>query len=172
MRAFRIETPRLILRPMDASDLEALLEIFGDPKVVASFDAEPFDREQVQRWMQPNLAHQETYGYGLFSVIEKGEDVLIGDCGLEHMHLHQEPVTELGYDFRSDRWNQGFATEAASAVRDFAFGDLGLPSLISLIRVGNQASRRVAEKVGMHLVEEITINKIHYWHFAIPNPSA
>jgi ribosomal-protein-alanine N-acetyltransferase len=172
MNTLRIETPRLILRPMEDSDLEALLEIFGDPQVVASFDTEPFDRQQVQRWMQPNLVHQETYGYGLFSVIEKNENELIGDCGLEHMHLHREPVTELGYDFRSDRWNRGFATEAASAVRDFAFGELGLPSLISLIRVGNQASRRVAEKVGMRLVEEININEIRYWHFAIRRHAA
>ncbi|HEY69262.1 MAG TPA: GNAT family N-acetyltransferase [Anaerolineae bacterium] len=172
MRDFHIETPRLILRPMETSDLEALLEIFGDPKVVASFDTEPFDRKQVQRWMQPNLEHQETYGYGLFSVIEKAEGMLIGDCGLEHMHLHGEPVTELGYDFRSDRWNQGYATEAASAVRDYAFGELGIPSLISLIRVGNQASRRVAEKVGMRLMEEITINRIRYWHFVIHRRTA
>jgi RimJ/RimL family protein N-acetyltransferase len=167
MKTTQIDTPRLILRPMKPSDLDDLLEIFGDPKVMASFDTAPFNREQMRRWMEPNLEHQEAHGYGLFSVIEKAEGILIGDCGLEHMQLQGEDVTELGYDFRSDRWNQGFATEAASAVRDFAFEELKLHSLISLIRVGNQASRRVAEKVGMHLVDTFTQKGIRYWRYAI-----
>jgi ribosomal-protein-alanine N-acetyltransferase len=166
-----LETPRLILRPMESSDLDALLEIFGDPQVMASFDAEPFNRDQMQRWMQPNLEHQEAHGYGLFSVIERVGGVLIGDCGLEHMQVQGDAVTELGYDFRSDRWSQGFATEAASAVRDFAFEELGLPSLISLIRVGNLASRRVAEKVGMRLADMFTQSEIRYWRYAIERPT-
>ena len=124
----------------------------------------------MQRWLQRNLAHQEEFGYGLFSVILKSENLLIGDCGLEHMDVEGEQKTELGYDFRSDYWNQGYATEAASAVRDFAFYSLKLPGLISLIRKGNQSSRRVAEKVGMDLEKEITRYAIDYWIFSIANP--
>jgi RimJ/RimL family protein N-acetyltransferase len=55
---------------------------------------------------------------------------------------------ELGYNFRSELWNQGYVTEAACAVREYAFDVLHLPHIISLIRVGNLLSRRVAEKVG------------------------
>ena len=164
-----IETLRLTLRLMELSDLDDLLHIFGDPKVMASFDAEPFNREQMERWLQRNLAHQKTYGYGLFSVILKSDHTLIGDCGLEHMEIGGESATELGYDFRSDYWNQGYATEAASAVRDYAFKVLSLPSLISLIRVGNQASKRVSEKIGMKLIDEITVNGVRYWKYGIEN---
>jgi ribosomal-protein-alanine N-acetyltransferase len=167
----RLETPRLVLRSMRASDLDALLRIFGDPKVMAAFAEVPFDREQMRRWMKPNLAHQRRYGYGLFSVILKAEETLIGDCGLEHMEVDGKQVTELGYDFRSDYWNHGFATEAASAVRDYAINELKLPRLISLIRVGNQASRRVSEKIGMRCVAEITRNGIAYWEYAMDKTS-
>lgn len=63
-------------------------------------------------------------------------------------------VAELGYDFRSDYWNQGYATEAAIAVRNYAFNILRLPRLISLIRVKNMASQRMAVKVGMTILSE------------------
>jgi RimJ/RimL family protein N-acetyltransferase len=96
---------------------------------------------------------------------ETGE--LIGDCGLEQME--DQAAAELGYDFRSDFWNQGYATEAAAGVRDYAFYTLGLPQLISLIRVGNIASRRVAEKVGMTLAEEFTRYDIRYWKYSLRN---
>ena len=86
---------------------------------------------------------------------------------MERLDENDLPVAELGYDFRSDHWNQGYATEAASTVRDFAFRELDLPKLISLIRVGNEASRRVAEKVGMRLEAEITRYEIRYWRYAL-----
>jgi [ribosomal protein S5]-alanine N-acetyltransferase len=163
----RLETARLILRPMLETDIDALLRIFTDVKVMAAFNHDPFTREQMARWLQRNLDDQNQYGYGLFSVILKESGELIGDCGLEQMEVEGVRVAELGYDFRSDYWNQGFATEAACAVRDYAFDILQLPQLISLIRVGNLASKRVAEKVGMTLAEEFTRYEIRYWKYSI-----
>lgn len=159
---FRLETPRLSLREMRAEDAEALLVVFSDPRVMASFPGEtPFDANRMAAWVGRNLEHQRSHGYGLFSVMHKSDGVLIGDCGLERMTVG----VELGYDLRSDYWGQGLATEAAAAVRDFAFTTLGLVDLVSLIRVGNEASRRVAEKIGMSLAEEIDRNSAAYWLF-------
>jgi [ribosomal protein S5]-alanine N-acetyltransferase len=165
--ASRLETERLLLRPMLETDFGALHLIFSDAKVMAAFDHPPFTRKQMMRWLGRNLNHQQEFGYGLFSVILKETGELIGDCGLEQMQ--DMGAAELGYDFRSDFWNQGYATEAALAVRDYAFHDLHLPQLISLIRVGNLASKRVAEKVGMTLAEEFTRNEIRYWRYSMKN---
>ena len=162
-----LETSSLILRAMQATDVDDLLLIFSDPKVMAAFDAELFDRSQMTQWLQRNLDHQSQYGYGLFSVILKADRTLIGDCGLEMMEVDNVQVAELGYDFRSDFWHQGLATEAAAAVRDYAFQTLGLSQLISLIRVGNRASQRVAEKIGMQRMSEITRNGHQYWKYAL-----
>lgn len=144
-----LETERLLLRPLVGDDLGALTGIFGDPAVMAAFAEAPLAREQVERWLARNLAHQQEHGYGLFAVCLKDDGRLIGDCGLELMDIEGERVAELGYDFRSDCWNRGYATEAVRAVRHYAFDVLGLPLLVSLIRPGNDASARVAEKAGL-----------------------
>ncbi len=162
-----IETPRLLLRPMRPEDVDDLLTIFSDPKVMASFGGILFDRAQMEQWVERNLEHQARHGYGLFSVIHKADQRLIGDCGLEHMELDGVPAAELGYDLRSDYWGRGLATEAAAAVRDYAFGVLGLARLVSLIRQGNLASRRVAEKIGMRPEADITRHGQTYWVFAL-----
>lgn len=172
MRDPVLETERLVLRPMVAADLEELCAIFGDPAVMASFAAEPLDREQTGRWLTRNLDHQREHGYGLFAVCLKGGGRLIGDCGLEHMDLAGERVAELGYDFRSDHWNRGYATEAARAVRDFAFGTLGLPRLVSLIRPGNPASERVAQKTGLERTGQIEHDGRTYLRYEIDGPSS
>jgi ribosomal-protein-alanine N-acetyltransferase len=162
-----IETIRLSLRRMVPEDLEELLEIFTDSKVMDSFGVPPFTREQMMGWVERNLAHQNEHGYGLFSVILKSENRLIGDCGLEHMILEGQEVVELGYDLASRYWGQGLATEAAQAVRDYAFTALDLRELVSLIQTGNIASRRVSEKLGMQLRRTFSRNGRQYALYSI-----
>jgi ribosomal-protein-alanine N-acetyltransferase len=151
---------------MREDDANALLEVFADPVVMASFPGTPpFGLMRMKAWVARNLSHQNEHGYGLFSVVHKLDGILIGDCGLERMEIG----VELGYDLRRDYWGRGLATEAATAVRDFAFTTLGLDRVVSLIRAGNDRSRRVAEKIGMSLVEEIERNGATYWLYRVTN---
>jgi ribosomal-protein-alanine N-acetyltransferase len=151
---------------MRAEDAEDLLRVFADPEVMAAFGSDPFDRPRMERWVRRNLDHQARHGYGLFSVVLKANGLLIGDCGLERMEIGGEVEAELGYDLRRDYWHRGLATEAATAVRDYAFWELRLPRLISLIRHGNRASQRVAEKLGMRLTADITRHGQGYWLYS------
>lgn len=167
--ASRLRTERLVLRSMVAADLDDLLGIFGDPVVMAAFREAPLGREQVRRWLARNLDHQREHGYGLFAVCLKTNDRVIGDCGLELIQMSGEQVAELGYDFRSDQWNRGYATEAARAVRDFAFGVLRLPRLVSLIQPGNPASERVAKKTGLEKTGRIERAGRTYLRYEIEN---
>ena len=162
-----IETKRLLLRTMRADDVDDLFAIFTDPRVMALFGGSLFDRIQMERWLQRNLEHQQQYGYGLFAVIFSATGCFIGDCGLENMEIEGVVETELGYDLHSDHWQRGLATEAAMAVRDYAFGDLKLCRLVSLIRHGNRASRRVAEKIGMRVTAELTRGAVAYRLYSI-----
>jgi ribosomal-protein-alanine N-acetyltransferase len=166
-RGREIETTRLRLRPMRADDVDALLSIFAGPTVMASFGGVLFGRAEMQHWVQRNLEHQAQHGYGLFSVILKAKETLVGDCGLEHMTVGGAAEVELGYDFKGAFWNRGLATEAAAAVRDHAFGTLQLPRLISLIRPGNPASQRVAEKIGMRLTGTVLNHDQEYSLFSL-----
>jgi RimJ/RimL family protein N-acetyltransferase len=151
-----IETNRLILRLMKENDFDAIMKVFTDKNVMKSFNLQSFSREQMKKWMDRNLDHQNKYGYGLYSVILKSNQELIGDCGLEHTEFEEKPCVEIGYDFLSKYWNQGYATEAAKAVKDHAIEKLNIDpkSLCSFIRKNNKASQRVSEKIGMQKIKE------------------
>ena len=74
---------------------------------------------------------------------------------------------ELGYHVRRDLWGQGLAPEGARACRDYGFNRLGAERIISLVRIGNLPSRRVAEKVGMKLWKETIYRDLAHWVMAI-----
>jgi RimJ/RimL family protein N-acetyltransferase len=153
-----LTTKRLLLRPMTAEDEVPLLQVFADPRVMAAFDRGPFSAAEMHGWLARRLEHHARHGFGLYAVALRETSDVIGDCGLERMEIDSRPEVELGYDFRSDHWGRGLATEAAQACRDHGFDLLGCHRLVSLIAPGNLASRRVAEKVGMNLEKQI-----HKW---------
>ena len=167
-----LETRRLILRKMTMEDLDDLLRIFSDPRVMQSFGGALFDRARMKQWLLRNLDHQDQYGYGLFSVILKASGELVGDCGLEHTEVEGSPEVEIGYDFLSTYWGRGLATEAASAVRDYAFDQPGLARVISLIRPDNFASIRVAQKIGMVKEKECLRGGQRYYVYSLFRGSA
>lgn len=90
-------------------------------------------------------------------VLKEGEE-LIGDCGLVWQDVNGVLEPEVGYHVHRAHWGRGLATEAARAVRDYAFATLGCDHVISLIRPENMPSRRVAEKNGL------TLQRVVFWH--------
>jgi RimJ/RimL family protein N-acetyltransferase len=167
-----ILTKRLQLRLMTTGDLDALLTIFTDRRVMAAFDSPPFTNEQMRAWLERNLRHQDEHGFGLFAVIERASGELIGDCGLEDVRVLADGTctAEIGYDFRSSHWGRGLATEAAVAVRDFAFDQGGVNRLIAMVRARNERSRRVAERIGMTLDGEDLVAGVGYWRLSLDRP--
>lgn len=165
-----LTTPRLTLRPMSADDVDALLALFGDPRFMAAFDAPVFDRSRMQAWVGSNLEHQDRFGYGLFTIVERDNGDVIGDCGIETIEIDGRAESELGYDLRRDRWGRGLATEAAGAVARYAFADHGLTRLISLVRDGNRRSARVAEKIGMEADGRMRRGDVEYMVYAVESP--
>ena len=163
-----IETNRLILRLMNENDFDDMLEIFTDKNVMKSFNLQSFSRAQMKKWVDRNLDHQNKYGYGLFSVILKSNQELIGNCGLEHTEFEEKPCVEIGYDFLSKYWNQGYATEAAKAVKVYAIEELNIDpkSICSFIRKNNKASQRVSEKIGMQKIKEYKAHNIDRYLYA------
>jgi RimJ/RimL family protein N-acetyltransferase len=150
----RLETPRLLVRPLQASDVEALVEIWGDPEVMRHMGG-PRDHEKVRQALEGELRTNSSDLLGFCSVVEKASGRLIGDCGLTKKEVDGRDEVELVYLFAADSWGKGYATEAASAMRDYALGSLRLRRLIALVDPENVASARVAEKVGMHFEKEV-----------------
>lgn len=88
------------------------------------------------------------------ALILKESNVLIGFCGFIHQTIDGDQYIELGYRLDEPCWGSGLATEAAGAVRDYAFNVLQIPLLVSIIHYQNHASKRVAQKIGMRLMKQ------------------
>lgn len=149
-----LETPRLIVREFCAEDVDALAHVISDPETMRFYTA-PFNRGEVQEWIERNRRRYSKDGHGLWAMILKTSGGLIGDCGLVVQDVDGTNEIEVAYHVRRDLWGQGLATEAARACRDFGFAHLPVERLISLIRPENLASRRVAEKNGMTVWKEV-----------------
>ncbi len=154
---FVVETTRLRLRRFRREDVDAVYAIIGDD-VAMQYYPRTFDRNDAKQWVERNLRRYADDGFGLFAVILKDSDALIGDCGVIRQVVEGEPQIEVGYHFRRDRWGHGYATEAARACMGLAFDAFGAEKVISLIRPENVPSRRVAERNGMNLEREV----MHY----------
>ncbi|CAN5465486.1 GNAT family N-acetyltransferase [soil metagenome] len=146
-----IETPRLSLRHFVAADLDPLSELMANADFMR-FASGVFTREQTASFLFDRVIAPAQAGLpSLFAVILREENRLIGYCGFFRQIVDQENEIEIGYRLSPDYWNRGLATEAAQAVRGYAFEVLKLERVISLIHPENHASRRVTEKNGMTL---------------------
>lgn len=144
-----LETKRLILRPIEPADARALTAVFGDPLVMRFGDG-PQTAAWVREWVAWVAQDYAQRGYGPLAVVQKESGEIIGYCGLFYFaDINGFPEVELGYRLARSAWGRGFATEAAAAVRDYAFDTLALQRLVSLIDPANKASIAVAEKLGM-----------------------
>jgi [ribosomal protein S5]-alanine N-acetyltransferase len=126
------------------------------------FYIKPFDRHGTEEWVARNRQRYAKDGHGLWAMILKTSGELIGDCGLVVQEIDGANEIEVAYHVRRDQWGQGLATEAARACRDYGFANLPVNRLVSMIRPENFSSRRVAEKNGMTIWEEVMrVNFLH-----------
>lgn len=160
-----LETERLLLREMVPGDVDDLLAVFSDAETMR-FYPKPLDHQGAQAWIERNRRRYSKDGFGLWALMLK-TGRLIGDCGLVAQEVDGVEAVEIGYHVHRDLWGQGLATEAARACRDYGFSRLKRDKLISLIHPANTASRRVAEKLGMTLVQETTWCGKHTCLYAI-----
>ena len=149
-------TERLALRHFHILDAEPMYQVFGDPEVMRFGDGVQ-TMEWVRVWLLTCLErYYQTWGFGPYAVVEKHNRNLIGYCGLFYFpDVNGQPEVEIGYRLARSAWGQGYATEAANAVRDFAFTTLGIMRLIAMIDPSNVVSIRVAEKIGMHFERDV-----------------
>lgn len=143
------ETPRLILRYFTHDDLDDLTPILADPQVMYFSARGVQTRDQTRRFINRILSSYQEDGFGLYAVIHKENYQLIGYCGLLTWDLKQQLEVEVGYRFATKYWGQGLGTEAAIAVRNYAWNQLNLNRLICIVQPENKRSIRVAEKIDM-----------------------
>ena len=147
---FRLETERLRLRRYRPGDLDDLHAMFSDPEHMRWYP-EPFPIERTRAWMDRTFDRYRDDGFGLWVVEERSTGSFLGTAGPTIQEVDGEKHVEIGWHTRPGRKGEGIAPEAGAAARDWAFANLDVDHVISLVRPENQASCRVAEKIGMHV---------------------
>ena len=168
------ETQRLALREIREADFEEIYAILGDVQTMYAYE-HAFTREEAERWISKQLKNYRLYGFGLWAVLLKETDNIIGQCGITMQSLGESwEVPEIGYLFNRHYWHKGYATEAACACKRYAFDVLKMREVYSIIRDSNVSSQRVAERNGMKRIGMFTkyyygIHMPHYIYKAV-NP--
>lgn len=165
-----IRTERLRLRRLEQRDHDELFSMFQDPLVMRYYPALK-SRAETQAWLDRVYAAYASHGYGLFAVERESDGVFLGQCGPMPQVVDGEALIEIGYLFKSKHWHRGYAAESAIGCRDYGFGALLLPRLISLIRPVNLPSRAVAERAGMAIARTTTWKGFEHYIYALENPA-
>lgn len=167
----RLETERLVLRPLTMGDLDVVAGFYADPEVmrfIGMGSGGTLDLEATRTSLERMIETFEAHGFGQLAVERKVDGAVIGRCGLLVWDTESWKPTklaeakgpteiEVGYLLGREYWGQGFATEAALAVRDYALGELGLERLIALIYPENKRSIAVAGKLGMEHEQDVEL---------------
>jgi [ribosomal protein S5]-alanine N-acetyltransferase len=136
---------------MRSDDLGNMCQMNRNPQVMATLGG-PRTDEETRVLLQANLDHFERHGYGLWILFSKssggGESSFVGRGGLRNVFIGGHDEVEIAYALMPEFWNQGLASEIATASVNIAFKDLGLKELVCFTLTTNQASQRVMEKAG------------------------
>ncbi len=147
-----LETERLNLREMNQADFNSLCSILQDEETMYAYEG-AFSDSEVQEWLDRQLSRYQKWNFGLWAVILKETDEMIGQCGLTMQPWKDTEVLEIGYLFNRSYWHKGYATEAAKACKKYAFEVLQEDEVCSIIRDTNIASQNVAVRNGMTITD-------------------
>ena len=152
----RLETERLILRGPEAQDFEPIAAFYADEARSWGFGG-PLKRDDAWRWLATSIGHWALHGYGLFTMELKESGTACGLTGLWNPEGWPEP--ELGWVLFDGFEGKGLAREGAEKARFWAYADLGLATLTSNIKPGNDRSIALAERMGARY--ERTYDNVH-----------
>ncbi|SNC68365.1 Protein N-acetyltransferase, RimJ/RimL family [Hymenobacter gelipurpurascens] len=148
---FRLTTSRLILRPLQPSDLEAFAAYRADPEIARYQSWEPYSLAQATEFLakygqQPVPAAPG--GWVQIGIAERATNKLLGDCAL-HLHEHEPRIAEIGVTLSAAAQGSGYATEALQALFQYLFTDLQLHRVVAVTDSLNLPTARLLERIGM-----------------------
>lgn len=140
-----LETPRLILRPIELNDAASVFAYATHPLVGPNAGWKPHeDIKEAIKFIDYCIKKREFGQPGNYAILLKSEHKMIGTI---EVHSYKEHKGEIGFVLHPDYWNQGLMTEAAKMVIIYAFEILQLERLSYNHFIGNERSKRVCEKL-------------------------
>jgi ribosomal-protein-alanine N-acetyltransferase len=169
-----LETDRLILRPFEQADRNAMFVMDSNPKVHRFLGNEPLTAiEQVDSYIKAIQQQYEDNGIGRFVVQLKETQEVIGWAGLkfitepENNHVN---YYDIGYRLAEAYWGKGYATEAAIAWRNYAFNVMKVPAIFAVAHQENTGSNAVLRKIGMINTQEFMHQDVPCFWYELKNP--
>lgn len=161
IRPMEIRTARLLLRDFTLDDVGALNLIERQETVARYMTYDPQTPEQTREYIECRICEAQALPRRMFDVaiIRTADGELIGRCGL-HVNRPEHREAMVWYLLRPDCWGQGLAREAVGALMGFGFESLGLHRVWADCDVRNEASCRLAERLGMKREGHLREN---YW---------
>lgn len=144
-----IETDRLLIRKLESSDAEFILELLNEPAFIRNIaDRGVRTLADAAAYVEKGpIASYEKLGFGLFWVGLKSTGLPIGMCGLLKRDFLED--VDIGYALLERYWGKGYALEAATAVMEYGWTTLGLKRIVAITAPHNEASARLLGKLGM-----------------------
>jgi ribosomal-protein-alanine N-acetyltransferase len=158
-----IQTERLTIRPWKLEDAAAFFELSQD----RGFNLFPITRYEqknldgAREWIKQNIDSVTKTKLGFQGVWEKLTNSLVGIAGYRLFNLEKENRYEITYRLRENAWGKGFATEAAVAMLDYGFKNSPAKEIGASITPDNEASIKVAKKIGMKWTNNETLMGVH-----------
>jgi RimJ/RimL family protein N-acetyltransferase len=164
MRELRypIATERLLLRPFELGDLEALHAVHSRPEVVRYLYWGPRSREELRETLAQRVRQTALKAAGdklILAVVRRDSGELIGDVNLQWLS-REHRQGEIGFVLHPDHQGRGFAREAAMAMLRVGFEDLGLHRIIGRCDGRNAASAKAMERLGMRCEAHLRQNEM------------
>ena len=145
-----LTTDRTLLRPYEPGDVERLLPVLGDATTMAFWPA-PLDRPAVTAWVERQVRAFAETALARRVIVRKSDGVVLGDCGVVRAEIAGQPENDLGYIVHHPFQHQGYAIECAAACVEHALRVHGLRRIAANMPAEHEASRRVAQRLGMRL---------------------
>ncbi len=151
---------RLRFRSLRASDYEHWLPFVSDTASIRYLDISGSPEKACRDWITRQQSRYRKDGFGLCALehLETGE--FVGQCGLIRQLLNGKEEVEIGYSLLRPFYGKGYATEAASCCKNFAFANNVAPSLVSIVHENNTASQQVALRNGMRPDKKLTYHNL------------
>jgi RimJ/RimL family protein N-acetyltransferase len=145
---FQLDTERLLIRTWKPDDRPAFAALTHDPEIMKYVHGgRPYEEREIDEFLGRQARHLEQYGVQIGVIVEKAGDRIVGIAGAQ-------PATaagdyEIGWWLAREVWGRGYASEAGGAAMRHVLEVVGRPRVIAVIDPENEASKKVALRLGM-----------------------
>jgi RimJ/RimL family protein N-acetyltransferase len=163
------ETPRLIIRRLEATDAAFILRLLNEPSFLANIGdrgVRSVDDALTYLTKGPFASYRQ-HGFGLFHVSLKAGGDAIGMCGL--LKRDWLDASDIGFAFLPEFWSKGYAHESSVGVIEWARQTCGVTRVVGIVKPGNAGSIRVLEKLGMTFARMVTSPEGQVSSLYVPN---